>query len=372
MAYARTPFEVEEGAVNDGVKGVREMTAALAGNWVWIWNWRRCEGGDPARVAARLQAAGCSGALVKAYDGARWFDQGVPWREIARALRTHGLAVGGWGYHYGKDIAGEARRAIETMEYGEADLLVLDVESEFEGRPAAARELSERLRDAVGAGYPLYFSSFAIPRYHRSFPYDEFRRHGIGTAPQLYWNAFGWPMEQALARMYEGYADLGFGPEETFPVAGLYREGSAPYPSVQSVQGFIRETAARGYGSVSFWSYEHMDEAMWQAVAGPASGDGEEISSREFQQVNRSLAVLTGRVERLEAEVSALGGSAAIAPRIYTVRLGDTLAAIADHLGLAGWQALYEANRDVIGGDPNRIRAGQSLVIPSLPTPSSG
>ncbi len=324
MAYARTPFEVEEGAVNDGVKGVREMTAALAGNWVWIWNWRRCEGGDPARVAARLQAAGCSGALVKAYDGARWFDQGVPWREIARALRTHGLAVGGWGYHYGKDIAGEARRAIETMEYGEADLLVLDVESEFEGRPAAARELSERLRDAVGAGYPLYFSSFAIPRYHRSFPYDEFRRHGIGTAPQLYWNAFGWPMEQALARMYEGYADLGFGPEETFPVAG------------------------------------------------PASGDGEEISSREFQQVNRSLAVLTGRVERLEAEVSALGGSAAIAPRIYTVRPGDTLAAIADHLGLAGWQALYEANRDVIGGDPNRIRAGQSLVIPSLPTPSSG
>jgi hypothetical protein len=172
--------------------------------------------------------------------------------------------------------------------------------------------------------------------------------------------------------MYEGYADLGFRPEEMFPVAGLYREGSVPYPSLESVQGFIRESAARGYGGVSFWSYEHMDEAMWQAVAGPASGYGEGMSRRELQQVSRSLAALTGRVERLEAEVSALGGSVAIATRTYTVRPGDTLTAIADRLGLADWRALYEANRDVIGGDPNRIRVGQSLVIPSLPTPSSG
>ena len=96
------------------------------------------------------------------------------------------------------------------------------------------------------------------------------------------------------------------------------------------------------------------------------------MSSRECQLGKRSLAALTGRVERLEAEVSVLGGSVAIATRTYTVRPGDTLAAIADRLGLADWRVLYEANRDVIGGDPNRIRAGQALVIPSLPTPSSG
>jgi nucleoid-associated protein YgaU len=33
-------------------------------------------------------------------------------------------------------------------------------------------------------------------------------------------------------------------------------------------------------------------------------------------------------------------------------------------LGLAGWQALYEANRDVIGGNPNLIKPGQVLVVP--------
>jgi len=51
------------------------MTATLAGKWVWVWNWRRCDGGDPVAVAARLRAAGCRGALVKAHDGPRWFDQ---------------------------------------------------------------------------------------------------------------------------------------------------------------------------------------------------------------------------------------------------------------------------------------------------------
>jgi len=48
----------------------------LAGKWMWIWNWQRCEGGDASRVAARLRAAGCTGALVKAFDGPLWFDQG--------------------------------------------------------------------------------------------------------------------------------------------------------------------------------------------------------------------------------------------------------------------------------------------------------
>jgi hypothetical protein len=140
-------------------------TRSLAGKWVWIWNWRRCDGGDATKVAKRLRDAGCRGALVKAHDGARWFDQGRPWREIAAALHAEELAVGGWGYLYGRDPAGEARLAAETASYGDADLYVLDVEAEFEGRPEAAEELCRRLREGTGAGFPLYYTSFAISRY---------------------------------------------------------------------------------------------------------------------------------------------------------------------------------------------------------------
>ncbi|TMB95580.1 MAG: hypothetical protein E6J42_10340, partial [Chloroflexi bacterium] len=230
----------------------------MAGKWVWVWNWRRCEGGDAERVASRLKAAGCTGAIVKAFDGPRWFDQGIAWREIARALKTNGVAAGAWGYCYGDDPAGEAQRAIETARYGEADLLVLDVEAEFKGRAQAAEELCVPIRQALGPEYPLYFSSFAIARYHRTFPFEAFRRYCTGAVPQVYWNAFRWPIEDALSTTYEDYAAMGIVPDSIFPAGGLYEEGLVRYPPPEEVHSFIRDVAGRGSAGVSFWSYEHM------------------------------------------------------------------------------------------------------------------
>lgn len=46
----------------------------------------------------------------------------------------------------------------------------------------------------------------------------------------------------------------------------------------------------------------------------------------------------------------------------YTVQEGDSLASIADSLGLdGGWRALYAENKDSIGSDPSNIVAGQTL-----------
>ncbi|MEV6947739.1 transglycosylase family protein [Streptomyces sp. NPDC051172] len=48
----------------------------------------------------------------------------------------------------------------------------------------------------------------------------------------------------------------------------------------------------------------------------------------------------------------------------YTVHAGDTLASIADSLGLdGGWRALYAENKKAIGTDPNHIFAGQTLKL---------
>jgi len=344
---------------------------ALGGKWVWLWNWRRCDGGDAARVAARLKAAGCSGALVKAFDGPRWFDQGTSWREIAAALKERGLSVGGWGYCYGDDISGEAQRAIETAQYGQADLLVLDVESEFKGRPDAAEGLCRRLREVLAPDYPLYFSSFAIAQYHSTFPFATFRRYCSGAMPQVYWNAFRWPVEQALSETYEDYAALGIPPERIVPVGGLYQQGTTLYPNADEVRQFVRQTPARGSPGVSFWSYEHMSEEMWQAVASvevrlkpDPREEEEEMSSQEFEQVNAAVSAVGSRVDRLEAEIRALLAAPAPPPRAYTVREGDTLSGIAAKLGLQDWRRLYDGNRAVIGGDPNLIRPGQVLVVP--------
>jgi nucleoid-associated protein YgaU len=47
----------------------------------------------------------------------------------------------------------------------------------------------------------------------------------------------------------------------------------------------------------------------------------------------------------------------------YTVKGGDTLSAIGHHHGVH-WREIYEANKDVIGDNPDRIRPGQTLRIP--------
>ncbi len=62
-------------------------------------------------------------------------------------------------------------------------------------------------------------------------------------------------------------------------------------------------------------------------------------------------------------------------PVHYVVKRGDTLSDIALHFYGNGdapfWRRIYDANKAVIGPDPNLIRPGEDLVIPfpaSLPT----
>jgi len=59
-------------------------------------------------------------------------------------------------------------------------------------------------------------------------------------------------------------------------------------------------------------------------------------------------------------------------PARYTVAAGDTLSGIAARLALpGGWLALYEANWQAIGPNPNTIRPGTVLTIPSPAAPAT-
>jgi hypothetical protein len=63
---------------------------------------------------------------------------------------------------------------------------------------------------------------------------------------------------------------------------------------------------------------------------------------------------------------NALGGAGV---RHHTVVSGDWLSKLAAKYygNMHKWPVIYEANRDVIGGDPNVIKPGQQLLIPALP-----
>jgi len=53
----------------------------------------------------------------------------------------------------------------------------------------------------------------------------------------------------------------------------------------------------------------------------------------------------------------------------HTVRSGETLSSIArQYYGDDNkWHVIYEANRSIIGSDPDRLREGMKLVIPPAP-----
>jgi nucleoid-associated protein YgaU len=52
--------------------------------------------------------------------------------------------------------------------------------------------------------------------------------------------------------------------------------------------------------------------------------------------------------------------------KLYTVQEGDTLSTIAKKFydNAAKYMVIYEANKDLIGDDPNLIKVGQELKIP--------
>lgn len=52
-----------------------------------------------------------------------------------------------------------------------------------------------------------------------------------------------------------------------------------------------------------------------------------------------------------------------ILPLVYTVKPGDTLNAIAQWFSFHDYQALFDANRDYLGDNPNLIFPGQRIVL---------
>ena len=60
--------------------------------------------------------------------------------------------------------------------------------------------------------------------------------------------------------------------------------------------------------------------------------------------------------------------SSAAAGTTYTVVSGDSLSKIAkNHYGdAAKWHQIYEANKAIIGSNPDHIEVGQELTLPSI------
>ena len=109
------------------------------------------------------------------------------------------------------------------------------------------------------------------------------------------------------------------------------------------------------YGGLQFW------QPTWEEFGGLKYAPRADLATRA-QQITVAEGVLA--VQGWEAW-PVCAQRYALQGRMHTVKRGETLSSIARKYRIeGGWQALYKANKQMIGPYPNRLNVGTLLVVP--------
>lgn len=230
----------------------------------WFWHWMDETDGRPLVATARAQRAG-AGLILKAFDGVMWMPNN--WGAGPGAIllatqyyRSLGISVGAWAVLTGREPVREAQCTIDTARAGPR-FIVLDVEPYagfWEGTTAGAQEYAGRVREALGAAYPLYLCLDSRAQHLNMIPLSTFICLCDGLVPMVYWRSFGQPVETAWRVAYE-------------PIKGL---GKPIYPAGQGNgtpdewRRFIALANACGCAGVSVWRLGVTPEDTLTAIGG--------------------------------------------------------------------------------------------------------
>jgi hypothetical protein len=237
------------------------LPAAFAGNGMWIWYVSKSERGNLDAIAARAKAAGVSTVFVKSADGGDVWDQFSA--QLVADLHARGLRACAWQFVYGADPAAEAAAAVASIAAG-ADCFVIDAETKYEGRYAAAQRYMTALRGAIGPSYPVGFTSFPYVDYHPRLPYSVFLGPGGAQAnlPQVYWKAIGGSVDAVSAKTVAQNRIYGT------PIAPLGQSSDAP--KAADLRRFRALWAGYGAGGMSWWSWQATQSPAWNVLSEPA------------------------------------------------------------------------------------------------------
>ncbi|HWF33801.1 MAG TPA: peptidoglycan-binding protein [Solirubrobacteraceae bacterium] len=250
------------------------------GRAMWIWELPVSSGGSLAAIAARAKQYGVSTLFIKSSDGTS------PWGQFSRpmiaAFKAAGLRVCAWQYVYGQHPADEARLGAGAVRAG-ASCLIIDAESEYEGRYAAAQRYITQLRAAVGANFPVGLAGFPWIDYHPAFPYSVFLGPGGAqyNLPQMYWKDIGTTVDAVYAH--------------TYLFNRLYRRAIYPLgqvfanPPARQIIRFRQLSSAYGAQGVSWWDYQEATTSNWRAVSVPAARLSGYVPSAQVASLNRGV-----------------------------------------------------------------------------------
>lgn len=238
-------------------------TSAFEGQGMWIWYLSDSDGGNLASIVAQAHAADVSTLFIKSSDGpTNYWSQFSP--ELVAQLHANGLKVCAWQYVYGTNPAGEAELGAQAVADG-ADCLVIDAESQYEGRYAAAQTYITDLRAKIGASYPLGLASFPYVWDHPTFPYSVFLGPNGAqfNTPQMYWKDIRDSVDTVYANTY--IANRVY--DRPIMPLGQTFEG----PSSSELVRFREEAVDYGATGLSWWDWQETKASGWTSLAAPLS-----------------------------------------------------------------------------------------------------
>jgi Putative peptidoglycan binding domain len=253
---------------------------------MWIWYVSRSEGGSTARILARAHRSGIGTVYIKAGDGSGiWSQFSTP---LVQALHQGGLDVCAWQFVYADAPIAEAKVGAAAVAKG-ADCLVIDAESQYEGKYAAAETYIRALRARIASSFPVSLAGFPYVDYHPAFPYSVF--FGPGGAgynqPQMYWKAIGTSVRTVFEHTYVFNRLWG---HPIYPLGQTYES-----PGRGAIEQF--RSFAQSYGGApSWWDWQETNSRTWGALgttpAGPVAGYHPVVSQPVLRRGSRGDLVV--------------------------------------------------------------------------------
>ncbi|NPA26003.1 MAG: nuclear transport factor 2 family protein [Chloroflexi bacterium] len=246
--------------------------APLKGKGFFIWKVSRCEGGNPERIADVAAQAKLTHVIIKVADGTGVYNYDWGTRRdlvapVRDALRRRGIRVWGWQYIYGRDPKAEANIAIRRVRDLNLDGFVIDAETEYKDKHAAAVEYMTTLRQGL-PNVPLALSSYRFPSYHPRFPWREFLERVDLNMPQVYWVQAHNPGAQ-LRRSLAEFKSLS--PWRPYLPTGSAYPAFGWQPTAEEIYEFLHTAQTLGLPGANFWEWyparTQLPPSIWRTIA---------------------------------------------------------------------------------------------------------
>lgn len=227
---------------------------------MWIWYVSASNNGNLKSIIATAHRYGVGTLIIKSGDGTSYWSQFTS--SLVKTLHAAGLGVCAWQFVYGVKPTKEAKVAAQAAQAG-ADCLLIDAESQYEGKYVQAQKYMRELRTLVGANFRIGLASFPYVDFHPSFPYSVFLGPGGAQfdVPQMYWQDIGDSPGTVYAHTFSFNTPY---QRSILPLGQTYN--SPPPGQVKRFRQLRWTYHARG---ISWFDWQSTSPQTWQALRAP-------------------------------------------------------------------------------------------------------